>query len=100
MIGCGVTLEDIWAGPVNKALSRINSAHNFIKALSFPNRVLYINVFIISLFSYVGLFFVIPPDIWRPLKNAISRIIIPFNGGAFTYESAVCSEALFGLRPL
>jgi hypothetical protein len=98
-IGYSVTLDDIWAGPVSKATSRINSVHNFINTLSFPSRVLYINVFIISLFSYIGLFFVIPPDIWRPLKNLISRIIIPFNGGAFTYESAVCSNYLFSLRP-
>ena len=82
VIGRGVTLDEIWAVPFNKAITKINRSHSFIKSLSLPNRILYINIFIISIFSYVGLFFVLPSDIWAPLKRAISLLITPFNGGA------------------
>ena len=77
IIGRDVTLEEIWAGPVSKALSKIKASYPLIKSLSLPNRIIYVNVFIVSLFSYIGLFFVLPADIWPVIKNAISKLITP-----------------------
>jgi hypothetical protein len=84
---------------VGKALNRIKNAKNAVKPLSLSNRILYVNIFIISLFSYVGLFFVLPAEIWSTIKGAIAKLVTPFNGGAYTYESLICAKALFGMKP-
>lgn len=82
VIGRDVTLDEIWSSPYNKALDKIKKSHSFVKSLSLPNRLLFVNVFIISLFSYIGMFFVLPHESWRIIKNAISKLVTPFNGGA------------------
>ncbi len=99
VIGRDVTLDEIWNTPYKKALERIRAASPFVRSLTFANRITYVNVFIISIFSYIGQFFVLPPDLWKPLVRAISLLIIPFHGGAFTYDSLICSNLLFGSRP-
>ena len=99
VIGREVTLKDIWEGAMDKAISRINSARSFVKTLPLAKRILYVNVFIVSIFSYIGLFFVLPTPLWRVIKNAISKLIIPFNGSAFTYESLVCSNIFYKIKP-
>jgi len=57
------------------------------------------NVFVVSLFSYVCLFFVMPHEIWITIKEAIRRAITPYHGGAYPYEALVCGGLLFGLKP-
>jgi ribonuclease HI/exonuclease III len=99
VIGREVTLMDIWETPFKKALSKINVCRSFVKTLPLSKRILFTNVFIISIFSYVGLFFALPTSIWRKIKYAISKLVIPFNGSAFTYESIVCADILFNIRP-
>ena len=100
VIGREVTLDEIWSTPLAKAISKLRSSHAFIKSLSLSNRILFINVFIISLFSYVGLFYVLPTGIWNVVRSAISKCIIPFNGGAFSYGSLICGKTLFNIKPL
>ena len=99
VIGRLATLDDIWATPMSRALDRIKKVTPFMKTLSLSNRIIYVNVFIVSIFSYIGLYFVLPTLLWKTIKNAISKLIIPFNGGAFTYNSLICSNAVFGLKP-
>jgi len=92
-------LSDIWKGPLSKALERINLVYSYVRSLPLSKRILYVNVFIVSIFSYIGLFFVLPSGIWRTIKRAISRLVIPFSGSAFTYEALVCSNLFFKLSP-
>jgi hypothetical protein len=70
-IGSDVTLEDIWAGPMATAISRLNKARPFLRSLSIANRITYVNVFITSVFSYIGLFFILPTDNWTVIKGHI-----------------------------
>ena len=81
VIGRDVTLTEIWETPVTRAFARIKHSNSFVKTLSLPNRILYVNVFIVSIFSYIGLYFVLPHEIYVTLKNAIAKFIIPYNGG-------------------
>ena len=99
VIGRDVTLADIWETPVNRAVARIRNSRAFVKTLTLANRILYVNVFIISIFSYVGLYFVLPHKIYVDIKNAIAKCIIPFNGGAYTYETLICANLVYGLKP-
>jgi hypothetical protein len=95
VLGRLVTLDDIWEVPMKKAISRINSSFSFVHSLPLHKRILFVNVFIVSIFSYVGLFYVLPSSLWKIIRHAIVRLIIPFNGSAFSYESLVCSKILF-----
>jgi len=98
VIGRDVTLEKVWEGPVSKAVSKINTNLTLLRSLSLSSRILYVNVFIVSLFSYISLFFILPPDLWSVVKETI-RKVFPFNGGAYTYTSLVCAKQLFRVRP-
>ena len=99
VIGRDVTLDEIWEAPVNTAINRLNRARSFLRSLSVTNRIIYVNVFITSIFSYIGLFFVLPTDTWKVIKGHISKAVIPYNGGAYTYESLVCRGVLYGVKP-
>src|SRR5688572_11472322 len=80
-------------------LFRIHSARPYVRTISLPRRILFVNVFIVSIFSYVGLFFTLPTPLWRIIKRAISKLVIPFNGSAYKYEALVCSHILYKLNP-
>ena len=99
VIGRNVTLADIFESPYKKAITRINGAKSVLKNLSVSNRILFVNTFIISLFSYHFLFFVIPKEFYKTIKGLIIKLVTPFNGGAYTYESLVCLNFVFSIRP-
>ena len=99
VIGRNVTLSDIWDIPLQKALARIRSARSFVRSLPLTKRILFVNVFIVSIFSYVGLFFVLPTGIWRKIRLEIAKLVIPFNGSGFTYESLVCADVVYNIKP-
>ena len=99
VIGREVTLGDIFASPYKKAVDRINSCKSVVKGLSVANRILFINTFVISLFSYHALFFVVPSEHYQSIKGMICKLVTPFNGGAYTYETLVCLNTLFSIRP-
>ena len=98
LIGRDVTLENIWSVPLNKASTKISSCLPLLRSLPLSSRILYINVFIVSLFSYISLFFILPTDLWKPFTNLV-RKIFPFNGGAFSYSSLVCANKIFSVKP-
>ena len=79
-IGRDVTLGDIFASPYKKAVDRINSCRSVVRGLSVSNRILFINIFAISLFSYHAFFFVIPKEHYDSIRGYICKIVTPFNG--------------------
>ena len=98
LIGREVTLERLWAGPIKKALARISASKSLVRSLSVSMRILYVNVFIVSIFSYIGLFFVLPDPIWKKVRGVILTLF-PFNGTAYPYESLVCGRQIFSIKP-
>jgi hypothetical protein len=84
---------------MTKALAKLKTNKGLLHSLSLSARCLFINVFVVSLFSYHSLFFIFPTDLWKKIKHAISKSIIPFNGGAYTYTSLVCAKKLFSIKP-
>ena len=98
LIGRRVTLGDLWEGPIRKARSRISTSRALVRSLSLSLRVLFVNVFIVSLFSYIALFFVLPEELWRGVRSAILSLF-PFNGTAYPYEALVCGRQVFSIKP-
>jgi len=99
-IGAEITLDDIWAPAFTKAHVRIRRSKHFIKSLSVSHRIIYFNTFIASLFSYVSLFFVLPSEIWDSFRAEIKDVLIPFNNGAYTYDTLISARHLFQVKPL
>lgn len=50
-----------------------------------------------SIFAYVGMFYTLPTALRKSIKGAISKLVIPFDGGAYTYTSLVCG-VLFNIK--
>ena len=98
LIGKEVTLEDVWSGPLTKAEAKLKVCRGLVRSLPLPTRLLFVNVFVVSLFSYLALFFILPTELWKKIKSCISKAIIPFNGGAFSYNSLVCAKKIFSLK--
>ena len=74
---------------MTKALQKIKNNFSLIRALPFSSRILFINVFIVSLFSSL------PTELWKKIKNAISKVVIPVNGGAFNISLLAVRSPLF-----
>src|SRR6185312_6784223 len=66
-IGRAVTLGDIFAKPLDKAMKRLSAHRNIVRPLSLTSRILYVNTFIISIFSYHMLFFLLPREHYTQL---------------------------------
>lgn len=98
-IGRDITLGDIFESPYNKAVARIAACRPVVKGLPISGRILFVNTFIISLFSYHSLFFVIPKEYYVSIKSLVSKLVTPFNGGAYTYDSLLCLNFMFSIRP-
>ena len=99
LIGREVTLEDLWRSPLTKAQERIRQCAPVVKKMSLRHRILFVNCFITSIFSYISLFFVLPTETWKLIKNLVAKSIIPFNGGAFSYDILSCGNRLYHIKP-
>ena len=80
---------------MDKALKKLSSSLPLLRSFSLSSRILYVNVFIVSLFSYVALFFILPPDLWKIFVRAVCKIF-PFGG--FSYSSLVCARKVFSVK--
>ena len=98
MIGREVTLGDLWAGPTAKAEARLRANKVQITSLSLSSRMLYMNVFVIPLFSYIALFFILPEGLWKRIRFLISQYF-PFHGTAFFTDVLTCSKQFYGVKP-
>lgn len=98
-IGRDITLAEIFEAPYNKAVSRLASSQSVVSSFSVSSRILFVNTFIISLFSYHFLFFILPKEFYATLKELIRKLVTPFNGGAYSYDSLVSLQLLFSIRP-
>jgi hypothetical protein len=88
----------LWKGPLDKAIAKIEATKVLVRSLSLSTRILFVNVFIVSLFSYIALFFVLPKAIWGQFRAAVLKVF-PFNGTAYPYEALVCGKQIFSIKP-
>ena len=98
LVGCQVTLEMLWKGPVGKALAKVQAGKTLVRSFSLSLQIVFTNVFIVSFFSYIGLFFVLPTTIWKKVRAAVLTLF-PFNGTAYSYEALVCGKQIFCITP-
>ena len=82
VFGHEVTVEDVFAKPLAKLAGRITLYGHVIRRFSLHLRVVAINVFLVSLFSYhIGFYF--PSKVIDSINQIIRPLVVPFKGTAF-----------------
>ena len=90
LFGPNVTTFDVFNVAFQKTIRRISSFRQVIKTASLQTRVTIFNVFITPIMMYLGQFYCCPyTTMVAPLRNLFRRLLIPFNGGAFSYTHAI-----------
>ena len=92
LFGRHVSTHDIFSPAVIKAVGRLMRYHVVLRSMSYAKRVITVNVFILSLFSYLIAFFPFPycaarykGSLHHTFERALVRAIVPFHGTGFKY---------------
>ena len=92
LYGRYVTTHDIFWPAVLKAVGRLLKYHTVLRSMSYAKRVLTVNVFILSLFSYLVAFFPFPyctvnyvGSLHHTFERALVKAIVPYHGTGFKY---------------
>jgi ribonuclease HI len=84
-----VTTEMIYEKALKKFRKRFGDCRPILRTLPIHKRTLLANVFLLTLFSYVGQFYVVPVKVYSEVTELLRKAVIPFNGGAFAYAHLV-----------
>jgi len=99
LMGSSISTLDIFLPVYDKFKERLDRYAPYIKSCSIQHRIIIINVFLISLFSYLALFFIIPYDqICIPIRELCRKHIIPYHGGGFGYVHLLEGRKNFGFN--
>jgi hypothetical protein len=82
-----------------KARDRLSSYRVVLKNVSLSTRILIVNVFVTSLFSYLIGFMLIPFPFYWEYRSMVSRAVVPYHGSAFRYEHLTMPPLLMGVKP-
>jgi ribonuclease HI len=98
VFGIGVTVEHVFARPLAKLADRAALYGYVLRRLSLHLRVVAVNVFLLSLFSYhIGFYY--PLTVIDQIHRIIRPLLVPFSGTAFKLGHLVLGPGLgaFGL---
>ena len=84
LFGRSVDALAVFAPALKKFNDRLDSYCTTLRNRSINHRILIVNVFLSSIFSYLIQFFILPyNEVINKVREAIRRAVIPFGGGAF-----------------
>ena len=92
LLGRKATTYAVFVPAVKKFFARLAAFQKTMMCFSVHKRIITINVFLISLFSYLMTFYSFPSKMLEPVVEALRRVITPHNGGAFCYSLALVGE--------
>lgn len=98
LFGRKVWVENIYRDVMEKAETRALLYAKVLRDSSIQTRIIIFNVFIVSLFSYVAQFFVVPITIYDRFKKMARLAIIPYHGTGFKYLHLVTTKKDLGFR--
>ena len=97
-MGRRVTTADIYASPLKKLRDRFQLYAPTLSSLPPHQRIININVFILSLFSYHIQFFLIPYPIILEINSLCQKAVLSFGGKAFGYHHLTIHRSAGGLK--
>ena len=98
LMGMQVNTNHIFEEAMDKFRIRTNSYRPYMAALSMQTKIIIANVFLLSVFSYLIQYFIIPKTVWKEARNLIHRLIVPFNGSAIAYVHLTTPKHCFGFH--
>ena len=104
LYGAKVDTTGIYKGPFLKGTGRLGRYHTVLRKMTLSMRIVVVNVFVMSLFSYLANFYPFPyPDrgavagsLFGIFMHAVRRAVLAFNGTAAKYHRLVMSRKRFG----
>ena len=93
VFGHGVSVDDVFAKPLAKLEARIALYGPVLRGLSLHLRVVAVNVFLLSLFSY-HITFYFPLTVIAQIHKAIRPLLVCFSGSAFKLGHLVLGPGL------
>jgi hypothetical protein len=97
-IGRGVTSDDFYAAPLDKFSRLVSDYGPILSSLPLNHKIIAINVFLISLFSYHIQFILTPNSVLTTVRSACHKILVPWNGGGFAFEHLLHPPSKFGFH--
>lgn len=99
LFGRNVDTAMVFMKAMEKFTKRLAEYRGVLQRRTIDHRIILVNVFLTSLFSYLMQFFIMPKvEVIDKVRNAIRRAVIPFNGGAFAYSHLVTQTRHMGFR--
>ena len=100
--GARTNTDDMFEGVFNKFTARKDKYIKTLARCSVANRTLIWNVWITSLFGYVGQFAIIPFPMLKKIRLITLKLVVPFGGTAWGYAHTITPKGKgFSLaRPL
>jgi ribonuclease HI len=83
---------------LNTAKRRLNTYKHVLKSMPLSIRILIVNVFVTSLFSYKIEFMLVPFPIYWEYRNLVTQAIVPYHGKGFLYEHLTVPFQLMGMK--
>ena len=100
IIGRGVSTDMVFESPLRKLATRVRHYSSVIRALPLHLRIVTINIFLLSLFSYHIQFYMPGSLVTDRYNSLIGPLVVPFRGTAFSLSHLFASPRsdLYGLR--
>ena len=98
LLGKDINEEDIYQKAFTKYIDRYELYSDFISSSTLHFKIVVFNVFLLSIFSYLFPFYILPAPMRTRVKEDARKACIPFNGGGFGYSFLVSPCNRFGLK--
>ena len=90
LMGIKITTVDVFNFAYMKFMDRFNSFYDTLRNSPLSHRIVIVNVFLNSLFSYLTKFYYIPyHEIVVRVRERVRKVVISFNGGGFSYAHLI-----------
>ena len=91
-IGRGVDTETVFASVLARFEMRLEKLRPIKAKCSLKKRVRICITYLLPIFCYLAQFYIIPWSIIVRVKMALRKVVIPFNGGGFSYAHLIAPK--------
>lgn len=96
LFGRNVTVADVYKEALEKVRDRVDKYMAVRNRFSIHERIIISNVFLITIFSYISQWFMIPDTVRRTYNTLVRRFVVPYN--CVSQEALTNPAHLVGLK--
>ena len=98
LVGYDIDSCMIYDKAFTKFRNRVQAYARALSHLSIQKRIIIFNIYLLTLFSYLIHFYMIPEDLGKKIRDICRRHIINFNGGGFKYIHLITPSSEMGFK--